>query len=51
MMRCLVLLVFVVMISGCADYEIKNVAKSDVDLVTDEFIDETRRLVLSLIHI
>jgi len=48
MMRCLVLLVFVVMISGCADYEIKNVAKSDVDLVTDEFIDETRRLVREL---
>jgi len=33
---------------GCGGYELKNLAKSDVDLVTDEFIDETRRLVREL---
>ena len=33
---------------GCGGYELKNLAKSDVDLVTDEFIDETRRLVQEL---
>jgi hypothetical protein len=32
-------------ISGCAGYELKNLAKSDIDMVADEFIDETRRLV------
>lgn len=33
---------------GCSSYELKNIAKSDVDLVTDEFIDESRRLVREL---
>ncbi len=36
------------MLSGCGGYEIKNLAKSDVDLVTDEFIVESRRLVREL---
>lgn len=35
-------------LSGCSGYELKNLAKSDVDLVTDEFIDESRRLVREL---
>jgi hypothetical protein len=35
-------------LAGCGGYEIKNVAKSDVDLVADEFIAETRRLVQEL---
>lgn len=35
-------------LSGCGGYELKNLAKSDVDLVTDEFIDESRRLVREL---
>lgn len=33
---------------GCVDYELKNLAKSDVDLVADEFIGETRHLVREL---
>lgn len=45
--RC-VLLVGVVLLSGCGGYEIKNLAKSDIALVTDEFITETRTLVRDL---
>lgn len=48
MVRYLLFLFITILIGGCAGYEIKNVAKSDVDLVTDEFIDETRRLVREL---
>jgi hypothetical protein len=48
MLRCIVFLLACVVLTGCAGYEIKNVAKSDVDLVADEFIDETRRLVREL---
>ena len=36
------------LLSGCGGYELKNIAKSDIDLVTDEFIDETRALVREL---
>jgi hypothetical protein len=35
-------------VTGCGGYEIKNLAKSDIDLVTDEFISETRALVREL---
>ncbi len=35
-------------LAGCGGYEIKNLAKSDVDLVADQFIDESRRLVREL---
>ncbi|MDP5054711.1 MAG: hypothetical protein NWP69_13045 [Congregibacter sp.] len=35
-------------LGGCGGYQIKNLAKSDIDLVTDEFISETRWLVLEL---
>ena len=35
-------------LSGCAGYELKNIAKSDIDMVADEFIDESRRLVQEL---
>ncbi len=35
-------------LAGCGGYEIKNLAKSDVDLVADEFILETRQLVREL---
>lgn len=45
---CLVLLLAVAGLAGCAGYEIKNLAKSDVDQVADEFIDETRHLVRDL---
>ena len=36
-------------LTSCADYEIKNIAKSDIDLVADEFIAETRRAVQELV--
>ena len=36
------------MLSGCAGYELKNIAKSDIDMVADEFINESRRLVQEL---
>ena len=35
-------------LSGCSGYELKNIAKSDIDMVADEFIDESRRLVQEL---
>lgn len=35
-------------LGACGGYEIKNLVKSDIDLVTDEFIAETRRLVREL---
>lgn len=33
---------------GCSGYSVKNLIKTDTDLVTDEFITETRRLVREL---
>ncbi len=47
-MRWLSALVLSVFLVACAEYEVKNLAKSDVDLVADEFIAESRRLVLDL---
>lgn len=47
----LLLILFVSVIpwlAGCGGYEIKNLAKSDIDLVADEFIAESRRLVREL---
>jgi hypothetical protein len=38
-----------VLLSGCSGYEVKNLMKSDIDLVTDEFIDETRSAVQELV--
>ena len=35
---------------ACGTYEVKNLAKSDINLVTDEFIAETRRLVGELME-
>ena len=37
------------LVSACSGYEIKNLAKTDVDLVADEFIAESRALVLELV--
>jgi len=37
------------LLSGCGGYEIKNLAKSDIDLVTDEFINKTRGDVRELV--
>ncbi|WP_239017298.1 hypothetical protein [Seongchinamella sediminis] len=47
-MRCLGIWLLCSLLAGCGGYELKNLIKSDVDLVTDEFIDETRRLVREL---
>jgi hypothetical protein len=49
-MRLLPLIVLLlVMLSGCGGYEIKNLAKSDIDLVADEFIAKTRADVRELV--
>jgi hypothetical protein len=48
MLRLLLTVVVSLLLTACAGYDIKNVAKSDVDLVADEFIQETRRLVREL---
>lgn len=37
------------LLAACGGYEIKNLAKSDIDLVADEFIDESRREVRELL--
>ena len=37
-----------ILLAGCGGYEIKNLAKTDVDLVTDKFVDESRYLVREL---
>ena len=47
-MRYLFVLLLSLSLSACGGYEMKNLAKSDVDLVADEFIAETRRLVEEL---
>jgi len=47
-MRYLLVLLFSLCLTGCSGYELKNLAKSDVDLVADEFIAESRRLVREL---
>lgn len=36
------------LLAGCGNYEVRNLAKSDINLVTDEFIRETRALVQEL---
>ncbi|TXS96755.1 hypothetical protein FV139_00810 [Parahaliea maris] len=35
-------------VAGCGGYEVKNLAKTDIDLVADEVIIESRRLVREL---
>lgn len=47
-MRTLLLILLVLCLSGCGGYELKNLAKTDIDLVTDEFISESRSLVREL---
>ncbi|KGE03669.1 hypothetical protein [Pseudohaliea rubra] len=42
------LLLVALLLGGCGGYEFRNIAKSDIDLVTDEFIDETRGLMQEL---
>jgi len=38
------------LLAACSGYEVKNLAKTEVDLVADEFIDETRREVIELLE-
>lgn len=47
--RLIVALAIIVTLGGCGDYRLKNLAKSDIDLVTDEFIAETRLLTKTLV--
>lgn len=47
-MRQLFISILCVLLAGCSGYELKNLAKSDIDMVADEFIDETRLLVREL---
>ena len=47
-MRYLLSVLLLFSLTACGSYELKNIAKSDVDLVTDEFIEESRRLVREL---
>ena len=42
-------LVLSLSLTSCAEYEIKNLVKSDIDLVADEFIAETRSAVRELV--
>jgi hypothetical protein len=48
-MRLLLSLTLTFLLAACGGYEIKNLAKSDIDLVTDEFIAETRTAVRELV--
>ena len=48
-MRLMLLLIMPFILTACTGYEIKNLAKSDIDLVTDEFITETRSAVRELV--
>ncbi len=47
--RLLTATVVATLLSGCGGYQLKNLAKSDIDLVADEFIRETRRLTRELV--
>jgi len=48
-MRFLLCLLLPLCLCSCAGYGIKNLAKSDIDLVADEFIQETRSAVRELV--
>ncbi len=48
-MRTLLIVLVTVLLCACSGYELKNLAKSDTDLVTDQFIDKTRSDILELL--
>jgi len=48
-MRLLSLVLLTLFLCACSGYELKNLAKSDTDLVTDQFIDKTRSDILELL--
>ena len=47
-MRWLLALILSLTLVACGGFEVKNLAKSDIDMVADEFIAESRNLVLEL---
>lgn len=48
-LRLVLAAIIAALLSGCGGYKLKNLVKSDIDLVADEFIDETRRLTRELV--
>ena len=48
-MRLLLIVLLPLLLCCCAGYQLKNLAKSDTDLVTDHFIDKTRSDILELL--
>jgi hypothetical protein len=48
-MRLLFIVLLPLLLCACSGYELKNLAKSDIDLVTDQFIDKTRADILELL--
>lgn len=48
-MRVLPVLLLALSLCACGGYEVKNLVKSDIDLVADEFIAETRSVVRELV--
>lgn len=48
-MRVVLVFVLLACLPACAGYEMKNLIKSDVDMVTDLFIEETRSAVRELV--
>lgn len=47
-MRIVLIVLLSLMLSACGGYKLKNLAKSDIDLVTDQFIAKTRADVMEL---
>ncbi len=48
-MRCILFVLLFTCLTACAGYEIKNLVKSDVDMVADQFIEESRGAVRELV--
>jgi len=48
-MRLLLIALVLLFLCACGGYELKNLAKSDIDLVTDQFITKTREDVSELV--
>jgi hypothetical protein len=48
-MRLLPTALLILLLCACSGYELKNLAKSDTDMVTDQFIDKTRSDILDLL--
>lgn len=47
--RCLLPALLSLVLCACGGYEMRNLAKTDIDLVADEFIDESRNEVRELL--